>query len=147
MFLCYALEGFDKTNLSLQAEKPMIHKLQRVLIDFYRSLLVKFLKPSAFTGKHVLGVDIKLSYNQRTDKDLMIGEKTRTFMEEKKMSETKMQDICKRAREFYKTAAKYVAEKLPLQDQTLQHAEVFDPEKSSRRVSPQFHTSPQDLLH
>ena len=133
MFLCYALEGFDKTNLSLQAEKPMIHKLQRVLIDFYRSLLVKFLKPSAFTGKHVLGVDIKLSYNQRTDKDLMIGEKTRTFMEEKKMSETKMQDICKRAREFYKTAAKYVAEKLPLQDQTLQHAEVFDPEKIQQK--------------
>ena len=100
-------------------------------IDFNRSLLVKFLKPSAFTGKHVLDIDIKLSYNQRTDKDLMIGEKARTFMEEKKMPESKVQDICKRARDFYKTAAKYVAEKLPLKlkNELLRNAEVFDPEK------------------
>ena len=126
-FLCYAIEMFDKYNTALQAGKPLIHKLQRMLFELYRSLLVKFLSPATLTGKLLdVNVNTKLPYELKTLENVMIGERTRAFMSDKKMPKEKVDAICRNAREFYKAAATYIREKLPLTDPVLKNAEVFD---------------------
>ena len=62
----------------------------------------------------------------KSDADISIGEKTHTYMAEKKMLSEKCKRITESARAFYKTAAKYLLTKLPMTDVLQQHAEVFD---------------------
>ena len=130
-FLAYALEIFDSTNMALQAEKPLIQKTRRIQHGLYRKLLTKFVKPAAFTGKALTDVNTSVSHNMKSDADISIGEKTRTYMAEKKMPSEKCKRITESARAFYKTAAKYLLTKLPMTDVLQQHAEVFDPARLS----------------
>ena len=126
-FPAYALEIFDSTNMALQAEKPLIQKTCRIQHGLYRKLPTKFVKPAAFTGKALTDVNTSVSHNMKSDADISIGEKTCTYMAEKKMPSEKCKRITESARAFYKTAAKYLLTKLPMTDVLQQHAEVFDP--------------------
>ena len=56
----------------------------------------------------------------------MLGDKCRKFMADKKMADSKIKSICQHARTFYETAASYIYNKLPLRNELLKHAEVFD---------------------
>lgn len=125
-FLKYALELFTTTNQVLQTAEPMIHKTRRILLDLYKSVLLQFMKKSAFTGKLVTEVDVDLSYNQLDVKDINIGYDTEKFMQEKNMDVEKIKKIKVAAKSFYKTAAKYIRDKLPLEDKVLQNGEAFD---------------------
>jgi hypothetical protein len=127
LFLSYALEMFDKANLTLQAEKPLIHRLRRILRELYRTLLIKFLKPVAFSGTELMEIKLKTPYHQK--EEVVLGEKTRDFIKEKKVSDDKVKQLSDHAREFYKVAANYIAEKLPIKEELLLHAEVFDLER------------------
>ena len=126
-FLTYVLEIFDHANMALQSERPLIHKSRRILLDLYRKLLLKFLKPVAFTGKLVTDIEITTPYHQKSDAELCLGEETRKYMVSKKMTDQKIKNICSNARTFYHTAARYLLQKLPLRDTLLEQAEVFDP--------------------
>lgn len=125
-FLCYVLGEFDSTNMTLQAQKPLIHKSRRILRDLYKTILTKFLTPPAFSGQDILDIDISVPYHQKSDSEVAIGENTREFMREKEMKEEQVKEIIAKIRKFYKAAAKYMAEKLPMKDPLLKNAEVFD---------------------
>ena len=56
----------------------------------------------------------------------MLGDKCRKFMADKKMADSKIKSICQHARILYETAASYIYNKLPLRNELLKHAEVFD---------------------
>ena len=130
-FLQYVLEIFDRANMALQHEKPLVHKSLAIQCDLYRRLLLKFLKPSALTGKVLTDVNMSVSYIQKLDSDLLIGEKARKFMSDKKFPEEKIKKICSNCRSFYQAAAKYLLTKLPLKSDLLKHAQVFDLSKLS----------------
>jgi hypothetical protein len=49
-FLDYVLEAFIKANLALQHDKPMVHKSRRIMVDLYKNILLKFIKPSSFAA-------------------------------------------------------------------------------------------------
>ena len=126
-FLNFILELFNNANKALQHEKPLVHKSRRILLESYRNLLLKFLKPAAFSCGDILEVNIKTPYQQKSDVDIVLGVKCRSHMAEKKMSEAKVTKVVKSAREFYHTAAEYMKKSLPMSDDLLFHAEVFDP--------------------
>ncbi len=128
-FLDYVIASFDTTNTVLQAEKPLIHKLRRILLDLYRGILMKFLKPVAFQGTALLDVKLDVSYHQRSEEELWIGDDTRNFIAEKKLHPDKIKAICDHEKQFYKCAARYIVKKLPLQGELIKHAEVFDLER------------------
>jgi hypothetical protein len=126
-FLNFVLPIFDKYNTALQADKPMIHMIRNMLLELLRSILTKFLTPAAF--KPVLtdiNVDTKLQYELKTDEKLVIGEHARTFLKEKNLKPQKVTEIFQAIREFYRTAAKYIIKKLPLNDPVLKNATSFD---------------------
>ncbi len=101
LFLIYALEMFDRANQALQFEKPLLHKSRRIQLDLYRNVLLKILKPSAFSSKELLKVDFKASYNQKDNKDIVLGEKCRSYMKSRKLPEEKIKRVCDNARTFY----------------------------------------------
>ena len=61
-FLIYILEVFDRANQALQFEKPLLHKSRRVQLDLFRTILLKFLKPSAFRFVDILNLDKPIDY-------------------------------------------------------------------------------------
>ena len=133
LFLAYILPIFTKANLALQHEKPLIHKSRRICMDLYRSILVKFLKPAAFTGKQLMEVNVKLSYNLKKDTDISIGEQVRSFCAEKKYSDSKQKALITCVRAFYIRAATYMKDSLkPLTDDFLFHAEICDITRTSQ---------------
>ena len=110
---------FNKANQALQNDKALIHKTCRILNDLYKSVLLKFIKPSAFRSRTVLGINITASSSQKSDNDLMLGEHCRTFMKKKKMQQEKVKAVCHNARKFYVKAAQYMKKNLRLKDKLL----------------------------
>ena len=126
-FLAFILPVFCRANTALQFEKPLIHKSRRICMDLYRCILLKFLKPSAFTGKALLDINVKLLYNLRSDNDIALGEATRVYLLEKNFSDSKQKELCSSVREFYRKAAIYLKEKLePMNCELLKAVEFCD---------------------
>lgn len=80
LFLNYTIHVFDDILLNLQTEKPMIHVLRRSLLKLLRNIISRFVKPSALTSSSTEEVDYKISYNQKVDSELVIGEAARTYI-------------------------------------------------------------------
>ena len=126
-FLAFILPVFCRANTALQFEKPLVHKSRRICMDLYRCTLLKFLKPNAFTGKALLDINVKLSYNLRSDNDIALGEATRVYLLEKNFSDSKQKELCSSVREFYQKAAIYLKEKLePMKCELLKAVEFCD---------------------
>ena len=80
-FLTNVLPVFLKPNQALQHEKPVIHKSRRILLDFFKSLLLRFVKPVAIT-EDLLQVEYSRRENQKEDTELMVGEEVKKVLEE-----------------------------------------------------------------
>ena len=74
---------FDEALLSLQAEDYKIHVLRQILCSLIRSILTKFVKPSAMLYKSLKDVQYKKLCNQNDDNELVIGEAARYFHKNK----------------------------------------------------------------
>lgn len=129
LFLSYSIKVYEEILTCLQAEDPKIHILRRSLLKLLRSLLVRFVKPSAIANQPLDKVEYHLRYNIKPDSELVIGESATEFI--KRKSENHLKDI--RIQEFYKNvvcyfteACDYIKKKLPLNEPLLQHAEVAD---------------------
>ena len=129
LFLSYSIKVYEEILTCLQAEDPKIHILRRSLLKLLRSLLVRFVKPSAIANQPLDKVEYHLRYNIKPDSELVIGESATDFI--KRKSENHLKDI--RIQEFYKNvvcyfteACDYIKKKLPLNEPLLQHAEVAD---------------------
>jgi hypothetical protein len=129
MFLQYAHQAFASILLQMQSEEPQVHKLQRSLLAFLRTLMVKFVKASAFSGCTVDKVQYKVQHNQKKDCEMLIGEGAHTFVQEKekhKLRDSRVEEFYRNVRKYYITALDYLLLKLPLEDKVLSHAVVAD---------------------
>lgn len=126
LFLEFVLEIFDRHNQALQFEKPEIHKSKRIMHDLYKELLLKFLKPSAFSSGSIVDINPVVPYHQKADNDLVIGSKCRQFMADKKFSDKKVKGLLQQFRAFYHKATTYLQKKLPMEEPLLRHTEFLD---------------------
>ena len=83
MFLRYTIKVFDEILIFLQAEDPRIHTVRRSLHRLLRNILVRFVKPSALTGKAADQVDYHSKYNLKNNADIVIGEEAKQFIANK----------------------------------------------------------------
>jgi hypothetical protein len=91
--------------------------------------MVKFVKPSAFSGCALEKVPYKVGHQQKKDAELLIGEAAHAFIQDKannKLRDSKIEDFYKNVRLYFETALGYLLEKLPLGDAVLTHAVVAD---------------------
>ena len=75
------LSLFIAANTFLQQEKPLIHKLSKVINDFLNGLIVRFIKTFAVdddSSTSFISIDCTKRENKKTDNDLVIGPKTRS---------------------------------------------------------------------
>ena len=139
LFLNYSVKAFDEILTSIQASEPKIHVLRRSLHKLVRSILIRFVKPAAMTGKSVDQVQFKLAYNQKPDSELVIGEAARDFLKHKKdnhLKDNRIIDFFHGVRAYFMESCTYMVTKLPLNDELLAHCEVVDVDlQSSAKAS------------
>ncbi|KAK3755432.1 hypothetical protein RRG08_008007 [Elysia crispata] len=86
MFLSYTIKLFDSFLTVNQSDSPKAHKMQNSCRKLIRDIRVRFVVPAAFGGGKVIeDVDYKSKYNLKHDKDLIIGEMSRVFIENKEI--------------------------------------------------------------
>ena len=68
LYLNFIIPKFDRINLLLQTEDPLIHRQRRLIMEF-----IKELQPIALTYKGVLDVDMTPSYNFKQENEIPIG--------------------------------------------------------------------------
>ncbi|KAK3791726.1 hypothetical protein RRG08_033830 [Elysia crispata] len=138
LFLSYTLPIFTEANTFLQKEDPVLHLMQNKLRDVITDLLVRFVKPLAISkAENLYLIQHSRRSKQKDREDLMIGERTRAFLEagkaEGNLGNTAQTHFYEDARSFFSTALGYVISKLPVQDQLLAHAEVLNVKLRSKQ--------------
>ena len=126
LFIDCALEPFDILNQQLQNESPQVHILHRMLVRFLRQCLIKFVRPSAMTGKTALQVEYSESYQLKQEKDVYIGEEATQFLQDHDLNEEKVKQFRSVALKFWKSAVDYMKAKLPYDSKVLICAKVAD---------------------
>ena len=82
LFLSYTLPIFTEANTFLQKEDPVLHLMQNKLCDVITDLLVRFVKPLAISkAENLYLIEHSRRSKQEDREDLMIGERTRAFLE------------------------------------------------------------------
>ncbi|GFN78517.1 Zinc finger bed domain-containing protein 5 [Plakobranchus ocellatus] len=132
MFLVEALQPFDEINTELQSEAPKMHILHRRLEKLLKSLQLRFVKPTAIQGKLPAEVDFQAESNLRDDSELLLGQMASEFIARKEevcLREERLKEFYSKVKQFYMTSIKYILEKLPYNDELLQHATILDPKQ------------------
>ncbi|KAL8607609.1 hypothetical protein ACOMHN_003528 [Nucella lapillus] len=125
LFLSFAMESFDILNQELQTDAAKIHVVKRNLEQFYRKLLISFVKPSALSSGTLLAVDFTAKYNMKDSKDILIGTATKQHISglRDKVAEQFMKDVIS----FYQAACTYLRAKVfPVGEPLWKHAQVAD---------------------
>ncbi|KAL8591505.1 hypothetical protein ACOMHN_000520 [Nucella lapillus] len=125
LFLSFAMESFDILNQELQTDAAKIHVVKRSLEQFYRKLLISFVKPSALSSGTLLAVDFTAKYNMKDSKDILIGTATKQHISglRDKVAEQFMKDVIS----FYQAACTYLKAKVfPVGEPLWKHAQVAD---------------------
>jgi len=132
LFLLHTVKVFDTFLLTFQAEKPMIHELRKGMLTLFRSILTKFVKPSAMLYKSMEAVDYKQPCNIKHNSDLVIGEEAREFLKNKAtnhLRDSRIEEFFKNAKTYFVSLMDYLKKWLPVEDPVLLHAEVADVDK------------------
>ena len=134
LFLRDAIKDFEKINTELQSDTPMIHSLANKLQSFYKTLMIKFVKPSAILGQDILSVNFSDSKNIKDASDLKIGPGAMSFLESVSIKQERKSEFFNHVVLFYQAVCSYMtkkdklgATKLPFKDPLLQHLTVTDP--------------------
>jgi hypothetical protein len=141
LFLNYTVHVFDDILKNLQTEEPMIHVLRKSLVRLLRNVMTRFVKSSAFAmAMTVDSVDYRITYNQKTDQELVIGDDARELIKNKAtnhLRESRLKEFYLTVRKYFISCCDFMIAKLPLNDELLRHAEVADVacEQTSKVVS------------
>ncbi|MGH0153884.1 UNVERIFIED_CONTAM: hypothetical protein FKN15_025761 [Acipenser sinensis] len=88
-----------------------------------------FVKPSAMIYKAVTEVQYNRVYNQKDNKELIIGDSTQCFLDSAHQNGLQPDDVeefFKNVKKFFTAACDYMLKKMPLNEPVLQHIEVAD---------------------
>lgn len=125
LFLNNCIEVFDRYNILLQKEEPLIHRLQRILLGLYKEILCRFIKPQAITSKSdILDIDYKDKSNIHENELLFIGHEIKPFLA--KLAKEDKHAFYADVTKYYQASLDYMNLKFPLKDEILKHAEVAD---------------------
>ena len=131
MFLSYTIKLFDSFLTINQSDSPKAHKMQNSCRKLIRDILVRFVVPAFGGGNVIEDVDYKSKYNLKHDKDLIIEEMSRVFIENKEsngLNEEKVKDFHKHVKLYFTTCTDYMIKNLPISDPFLKHLAVADPD-------------------
>ena len=126
LFLNYTVPMLDTLNMYLQSEAPLIHVMRRKLHSLYEDILLKFVKPQVLcSASEMLEVDYRDPKNHKDSKNILIGNETKTYIENN-LNSVEQQEIIGHAVDYYMAICDYMLKKLPMRDVILKHAEVLD---------------------
>ena len=81
LFLSNIIPQFNNINKSLQQEKTCIHVLKETLFSLYFNLIARFVTPAAVEkSDSILSLNYKKPKNQKLNDDIVIGAKTRQYL-------------------------------------------------------------------
>lgn len=128
LFLQSVIPLFEKANILLQQEAPLIHKLRRELIALYSDCLSRFIKPSAIIDADtIFDIDFSDKKVQKSREELIIGCKAKQYLQDNRaLTDTHKKKFFDCVRSFYGKACSYIVKKFPINDEILLHAEVAD---------------------
>jgi hypothetical protein len=127
LFLKSIIPVFDKANILLQSDKPLIHKCYTVLKDLLKQVMLKFVKPSALLSADLLKIRFDLPHIQKSNTDLFVRESAREYMRTLQgLNPEKITVFYQNVRKYYVTACTYMREKFPFQDALYFNAKVAD---------------------
>ncbi|KAJ8032743.1 Zinc finger MYM-type protein 6 [Holothuria leucospilota] len=126
LFLDAVLPVFDKANILLQSDEPLIHKLLPTLQKQLINILTNLVKPSVIKNyqNNLLDIPFDNLKSQKEDKDLFIGAKAEAFLEE--CSTVEAGRFYRSVRNYYSKAIAYMINKFPYKDPLLYHAQAAD---------------------
>lgn len=123
LFLLHAIPIFEKPNVLLQSSEPHIHELKSILLDLFKNLISRFVKPSVVKScTSLLETDYHNKSNQKCDSDLIIGNAAYKLVE--KLKEEQKRVFFSSVRKYFETACDYMLHKFPLKNDVLTHSEV-----------------------
>ena len=140
LFLNYTVTMFDSVLVGLQSEEPKIHVLRRSLLKLVRTVMSRFLKPSAMASGSLEDSDFRSRYNLKEDMDLVIGDACRNFIADANsgLRDSRLKEFYSDVKRYFQSVCEYLVKNLPLKEPVLKHAEVAD-------VSLQLTSSVSDL--
>lgn len=122
LFLLSVIPVFDKYNTIFQSSSPLIHKLDSMLHDLLKELMLKFVQPSAIKNCALLEIKYHFIENQRLDTDLLIGSATSQIVSSLKEADKKV--FYSSVRKYFMASCDYVIHKFPLKNEVLKKAGV-----------------------
>lgn len=122
LFLLNTLPLFEKQNESLQTNDPKIHMLRSFLLELFKSVLSRFVVPSAVKSNYPLDVDFYCRQNQKKDSELVIGEATVKLVT--KLSAADQNQFYESVREYFVKICHYMRHKFPFSEEVLVHSSV-----------------------
>ncbi|XP_021376724.1 uncharacterized protein LOC110465317 [Mizuhopecten yessoensis] len=125
----YTIKVFDETLTCLQAEDPRIHTLRRSLHRLLMNILVRFVEPSAITGKAADEDDYHSRYNLKYNETIVIGEEAKQFIANKRenhLRDSRIEVFYTNVKCYFTNACNYIKAKLPNNEPLLKYAEVVD---------------------
>ena len=134
-FLLNAGEVFTDFLTLLQCEKPMIHVLHNELCDFIRKLARRFVKAEylgSLTNEELVDMDLANTDNLIKHTDIDVGERARKALALTKLPSDSRRTYTLKVQDFYKTSTKYLLKVLPLKNDFIKRAAVFDLSKELR---------------
>lgn len=131
LFLDYIIPSFEKTNVILQSEAPKIHILNSLLLNLFKEILCKFVKPEVIKSSPLIKIKYGELNHQKNDNDLAIGCATVKVVNTLKNSEKN--EFYSAVRHYFITCCNYMRLKLPINSDVLKHAEVADLNQITKR--------------
>lgn len=130
LFLKNIMPLFLKSNVFLQKEEPVFHKMQESLQNIIVELLIKFVKPKVISEcENIFEIQHNVKANQKHRQDVVLGAEVREYLtklkDDKKISHEEESTFFNEVRCFLSESCRYITEKLPLQDKVLTHAQVL----------------------
>ena len=123
LYLNFIIPKFDRINLLLQTEDPLIHRQWRLIMEFIKELQV--MKPSALIYKGVLDVDMT-PYNFKQENEIGSAAKDYIYSYTCIFPEAKTKVFYKSVKSFLIVAIEYMLKNMRLESPVLINAEVAD---------------------
>lgn len=131
LFLEYTSQVYTSFLTLNQSDAPRVSSLVAQSQKLVRSVLVRFVKPSAFGGnKLVTDVQYKLSSNIKDNKDLMIGQACLSYIKDRAnngLSSSKLEEFYINVKSYFSAVCDYLIKKLPMNDPALSKLSILDP--------------------
>uniref|UniRef100_H3BC15 HAT C-terminal dimerisation domain-containing protein n=1 Tax=Latimeria chalumnae TaxID=7897 RepID=H3BC15_LATCH len=124
-FLQSVIPVFDKFNLLMQSEVPVVHAIHPAILNLVRDLLGRFLKSVIVReARDILSVQYENPENQKADQDLYIRFYTKQYIHLEEMQDDTECD--QYLSQFYKDVCNCYCKILPALDETIKLLTIID---------------------